>query len=110
MHDDERGQASVELVAALPAAFVAGLAAWQLALLGHAAWLSAHAVRAAARADAVGRSPRRAARSVLPRSLEQGLQVDRSGPRVRVRIRVPLLIPRPSHVSITAQSSLGGRR
>ena len=49
MHDDQRGQASVELVAAIPVALVAALAAWQLALLGQAAWLSAHAARAAAR-------------------------------------------------------------
>jgi hypothetical protein len=106
MHGDQRGQASVELVAAIPAALLAGLAAWQLALLGHAAWLSAHAARAAARADAVGRSPARAARSALPRSLERGLRVERSGRQVRVRVRVPVLL---RHLSITARSSLGGR-
>lgn len=109
MHDDQRGQASVELVAAIPVALVAALAAWQLALLGQAAWLSAHAARAAARADAVGRSPGRAARSVLPRWLEHGLEVERSGGRVRVRVHVPMLFRRRSAVSITARSSLGGR-
>src|SRR5919197_1380170 len=99
MLGDQRGQASVELVAALPAALLAGLVAWQLALLGHAAWLSAHAARAAARADAVGRSPARAARSALPRSLERGLRVERSGRQVRVRVRVPLLLRRRLGVS-----------
>ena len=66
----ERGQASVELVAALPLVLLAGLLAWQLALAGHTAWECAHAARAAARADAVGRSAEAAARSAVPRSLE----------------------------------------
>jgi hypothetical protein len=109
MLGDQRGQASLELVAAMPAALLAALAAWQLVLLGHGAWLAAHAARAAARADAVGRSPRRAARSALPRSLERGLRVERSGRLVRVRVRVPLLLPGRSGVSISASSSLGGR-
>jgi len=109
MRDDQRGQASVEFIAAVPAALMVGLIAWQLALLGHAAWLSAHAARAAARADAVGQSPGRAARSVLPRSLERGLWVERSGRRVNVRVRVPLLLPPRSAVPLGARSSLGGR-
>ena len=109
MRGTDSGQASIELVAAVPAVLLAGVAAWQLALLGHAAWLSAHAARAAARADAVGRSPNRAARSVLPRSLERGLRVHRSGSRVRVRVRVPLFFRPRSGVSISARSSLGGR-
>jgi hypothetical protein len=109
VRDDQRGQASVEFIAAVTAVMIAGLIAWQLALLGHAAWLSAHAARAAARADAVGRSPRRAARSVLPRSLERGLRVERSGRRVKVRVRVPLLFRLGAPVAVAARSSLGGR-
>src|SRR3954447_10236030 len=109
MRDDQRGQASIELLAAVPFALLVGAVAWQLALLGHAAWLSAHAARVAARADAVGRSPRRAARSALPRSLERGLQVERSGRGVRVRVRVPLLLGSRSGVPVSARSSLGGR-
>jgi hypothetical protein len=106
----QSGQASVELVAVLPAALLVALLAWQLVLTGHAAWLSAHAARAAARADVVGRSPQRAARSALPRSLERGLVVHRRGARVRVRVRVPLLVPRwRSPIRIGATSSLGGR-
>jgi hypothetical protein len=109
MCGNERGQASVELVAAIPAVLLVGAAAWQLALFGHAAWMSAHAARAAARADAVGRNPARAARSALPRSLERGLRVERSGRRVRVRVRVPLFFRRRSGVVISARTSLGGR-
>jgi type II secretory pathway component PulK len=107
----ERGQASIELVAALPLVVLACAVVWQLALVGHAAWQAAQAARAAARADVVGRSPERAARSVLPRSLERGLRVERRGRRVNVRVRVPLLLPRVgSSLAIGAASSLGGRR
>jgi hypothetical protein len=109
MRNDQRGQASVEFVAAIPAALLVGLIAWQLALIGHAAWLVAHSARAAARADAVGRSPAGAARSVLPRSLEHGLRVERSGRRVSVRVQVPLLFRPRSHLELGARSSLGGR-
>ena len=107
----ERGQASVELVAAVPLALLAALVAWQLALAGHAAWLCAHAARAAARADLVGRSPRRAARSVLPRSLERDLRVNRHESRVSVRVPIPLVLPRAhSPVKVGATASLEGER
>ena len=108
----ERGQASVELVAALPLVLLAAAVAWQLALAGHALWLVAHAARAAARADAVGRSPRSAARSAVPRSLERGLEVRRLREGgVRVSLRVPLLLPAwRAPVSVSASSSLGRTR
>ena len=90
----ELGQASVELVGTLPLVLLAGLVAWQLALAGHTLWLCAHAARAAARAEAVGRDPRTAARSVLPSALERGLKVDSAaGGAVRIQVRMPLLVP-----------------
>src|SRR4051794_2321335 len=89
----QRGQASIELVAALPFVLVVGAIAWQLALAGHTAWLTANAARAGARAEAVGRDPTAAARSALPRSLERGLEVERRGAGgVRVSVRIPLLL------------------
>ena len=105
----ERGQASVELVAVLPFVLLAGAIAWQLALAGHALWVTAHAARAAARADAVGRDVRAAARSALPDGLEHGLRVRRlAGGGVRVRVRMPLFAYRwPGPVSLGATSSLG---
>jgi hypothetical protein len=109
---NQSGQAAVELVAALPFVLLAGLIAWQLALTGHAAWLCANAARVAARAEAVGRDPRGAARSALPRGMERGLEVERrrSG-GVRVHVRVPLLIHAwRTPVSLSAASSLGGPR
>jgi type IV secretory pathway TrbD component len=107
----QHGQASVELLGVLPLALLAGLVAWQLALAGQTAWLCAHAARAAARADAVGRSADRAARSALPSSLERGLSVERrrSG-GVHVRVGVPLVLRRwHAPVRIGATASLGRR-
>jgi hypothetical protein len=106
----EAGQASVELIAVLPLVLLAGAVAWQLALAGDAAWLCAHAARAAARADAVGLSPEVAARHALPGSLEDGLQVRRlRGGGVRASLRVPLLLRAwGGPVRVSATSSLGG--
>jgi type II secretory pathway component PulK len=109
--DSERGQASIELVAALPVVVLLAALVWQLALAGHAAWLTANAARSAARAELVGHSPESAARSALPRSLERGLEVKRLGEgRVRVSARVPWLLTRaPSPLRVAAASSLGER-
>jgi hypothetical protein len=88
----ERGQASVEFLAVLPAALLLVLAGWQLALAGQAVWLSGNAARAGARAQAVGRDPRSAARSALPSYLRPGVAVRADGARVSVRVAVPLLL------------------
>lgn len=105
----ETGQASVELIAAVPLVLLVGAVAWQLALAGHAAWMSAHAARAAARAEVVGRDPRAAARSALPATLRRGLEVSRPrGGGVRVKVRVPFLVPvRRANVRVGATASLG---
>ncbi len=105
----DRGQASVEMVAVLPLVLLVGAVCWQFALAGHAAWLSAHAARAGARADAVGGDVGDAARSALPAALERGLQVERlSEGGVRVEVQVPLLLDRwSSPLSVGATSSLG---
>jgi hypothetical protein len=102
----------VELVAMLPFVVLIGAVVWQLALAGHTAWLTAHAARAAARADTVGRSPGDAARSALPASLEEEAEVERlSGGGVRVSVRVPLLLRRwRTPVRVAAVSSLGRER
>ena len=102
----------MEAVAVVPAVVAAALVAWQLVLAGQALWLCAGAARAAARADAVGLSPERAARSALPEALESGLSVERhEGGRVRVELRIPLLLPAtPSPVRVAAVSSLGERK
>jgi len=105
----DSGQASVEMVAVLPLILLVGAVCWQCALAGHAAWLSAHAARAGARADAVGADVGAAARSALPAALERGLRVERLREGgVRVEVQVPLLLDRwRSPLSVGATSSLG---
>jgi pilus assembly protein CpaE len=108
----QSGQASVEAIAVVPLVLVAALVAWQLVVVGHTLWLCANAARAAARAELVGESPRAAARSALPRSLERGLSVRRvGGGGVRVELRLPLLVRRwGSPVRVAAVASLGERQ
>ena len=105
------GQASIELVGMVPVVLLLGAVAWQLALTGHTAWLTANAARVAARADAVGRETRTAARSALPRSFEDELEVSRlQGGGVRVSVAVPLLWSRwKSPLRVAAAASLGRR-
>jgi hypothetical protein len=93
----------------LPFVLLAGLVAWQLLLAGHTLWLAAAAARVAARADTVGRSPERAARSALPDSLERDLSLSRvGGGGVRVSVRVPLVLQRWSTpLRVSASASLG---
>ncbi|HEX8067993.1 MAG TPA: TadE/TadG family type IV pilus assembly protein [Thermoleophilaceae bacterium] len=102
------GQASVELVGVLPLVVLVAAVLWQLALTGQTAWLCANAARAGARAEAVGRPAGAAVRSALPRSLERGIEVERTGGgAVRVRLRVPLLLRRwRSPVTIGASAAL----
>jgi hypothetical protein len=93
----------------VPIVLLAGLVVWQLLLAGHSLWLTASAARAAARAETVGRSAERAARSALPESLERDLLVARLGEGgVRVSVRVPLVLQRWSTpVRVSARASLG---
>jgi hypothetical protein len=107
----ERGQASIELIAAVPAILLIGAIAWQLALAGHAAWLTANAARAGARADKVGRDPTAAVRSALPQELARGIEVKRvARGGVRVGAQVPLIGSwAKAPVEVSAESSLGQR-
>jgi hypothetical protein len=104
----ERGQATVELLGVVPALLAVGLVVWQLILVGHAAWMSAHAARAAARADLVDEDTEAAARSVLPEGLQQGLDVRSEGTgATRVEVPVPIVHRRwRSPVRIAAHAAL----
>ena len=104
----EVGQASVELVAAVPFVLLCTAVAWQLAIAGHTAWLCANAARVAARAEAVGRDPKEAARSALPVSLRRELAVTRTrGGVVRVSVKMPLLLRRwTTPVGVSASAGL----
>jgi hypothetical protein len=102
---EQRGQASVELVAVLPLVAVLALALWQVVVAGQAAWLAGAAARAAARAAAVGADPLRAARRALPGSLTRALRVTagRDG-SVTVRVAVPLVVGRGTLTSFREQA------
>ncbi len=89
----ESGQASVELVALLPLVAVIAFGLWQAVVAGQAAWLAGSAVRAAARARALGENPERAAAELLPDRLRDGLRVDTpSAGTVRVHLPVPSVL------------------
>jgi hypothetical protein len=102
------GQATVELLGAIPALLVAGLLAWQLVLVGYTGWLAADAARVGARAQLVGKDATAAAKSALPASLERGLEVSQTGPGgTRVRVPVPMVHPAwRSPVKLSATASL----
>ena len=89
----QRGQATVELVAVLPLVAILGLAVWQAAVAGQAMWLAGAAARAAARAQALGTDPLTAARTALPPRLEDGLRVaSLAGRGARVTVRIPAVL------------------
>src|SRR5919197_6243672 len=104
--DREGGQASVELVAAIPALPLVVLFVAQLAVAGYALWSAGAAARAGARAAYVGGSAERAATSSLPAVFRTGSSVeDRDG--VAVRVRVPSLVPGLPRLPLTARAGLG---
>jgi hypothetical protein len=86
---DSRGQASVELVAALPALLLAGLLALQLLAAGYALTLADGAAEAGALALAAGGSAEQAARGALPGWAEDDVEVAVAGGEVSVRLRPP---------------------
>lgn len=99
------GQASVELVAALPLVLLVLAVAVQAVLAGEAVWQARVAARAAARAESLGASAERAARAHLPRALEQDLRVHSPEPgSVRVSIVVPTVLPALSLGRVSATS------
>lgn len=86
---EERGQASVELVAALPALLLAAMLALQLLVAGYALTLADGAAEAGALALASGDSAAEAARAALPGWAEDSVVVSVEGGTVSVRLRPP---------------------
>jgi len=89
----ERGQATVELVAALPALLLAALVALQLLAAGYAITLADGAAEAGALALASGGSAGDAARAALPGWAGDDVSVAVEGGRVSVRLHLPSPIP-----------------
>ncbi|MFL5897048.1 MAG: hypothetical protein ACJ76D_01075 [Solirubrobacterales bacterium] len=104
----ERGQATVELVAALPALLLAALAALQLLAAGYAMTLADGAAEAGALALASGGSAAEATRQALPGWARDDVSITISGSRVSVRLRPPSPIPALAN-GLTISSSASAR-
>lgn len=91
------GQATVELIAAIPVLLLAGLIALQLLVAGYALTLADGAAEAGALALATGRPAAGAARGALPGWAEREVQVTVRGGRVSVRL------PPPSPLGVLAE-------
>jgi hypothetical protein len=88
----EAGQASVELLAGIPALVLAGLISLQLLAVGYAATLADGAVEAGAIAVAAGEPPAPAVRDALPGWARDRVTTEVEGGRVAVSVRPPALI------------------
>jgi hypothetical protein len=93
-HSSERGQsgqASVELVAILPALIVCVVVVAHVVPAGWALWSAANAARAGARAEHVGGDAERTARRALPSDLAERAKARAEG-ETKVRVRYPGLL------------------
>jgi hypothetical protein len=88
-----RGQATVELLAGLPALALAGFVALQLLLTGYSLTLADGAAEAGALAGAAGLDAGRAAREALPAWARPRATVTSRGGRVTVELRPPAPLP-----------------
>lgn len=86
------GQATVELLAALPALVALGLGLAQLLAVGYAAVLAGNAAEAGALALAARADPQASARNALPGWSRARAGVHVAGDRVTVRVRPPSLL------------------
>jgi hypothetical protein len=83
------GQASVELVAALPALALAAALALQLLLVGYSLTIADGAAEAGALAGAAGKDARVAVREALPEWARSRSKVSADGGKVTVQLRPP---------------------
>jgi uncharacterized protein (UPF0333 family) len=88
----ERGQASVEVLAGLPALLLAAAIALQLLAVGYAATLADGAVEAGSLALAAGEDPHDAIRSALPGWADDSVASEIDGGRIVVRLEPPALL------------------
>ena len=101
----ERGQATIELIAAIPLLLLAGAIALQLLLAGYALTLADGAAEAGALALAAGRPARSAAEGSLPAWAEDKAEVAVRGGEVTVRLAPPsLLAAVGDHLVVTGNS------
>ena len=89
----QRGQASLELLAGIPALVLAGLIGLQLLVTAYTLHLADGAAEAGALALAAGGSAEPAARAALPGWASGRLRVSADGGRVEVAVRPPAPLP-----------------
>jgi hypothetical protein len=89
----ERAQASIEVVALVPALALVLACVWQAAVAGLALTAAESASRRGARAVLVGRPAAGAAIAALPSSMRAGAMVSEAGGRIVVTVHVPSLVP-----------------
>jgi hypothetical protein len=87
--DGERGQASIEVLAGIPALVLAGLIALQLLATGYSLTVADGAAEAGAMAIATGRPAAPAVREALPGWARHRVDVEVDGGRLTVRLRPP---------------------
>jgi Flp pilus assembly protein TadG len=103
-HED--GQATVELVAAVPALLLAALISLQLLAAGYALTLADGAAEAGALALAEGGSAAEAARRALPGWADDNVSVSVAGGEVSVRLRPPSPFGSiADHLAVTSSAS-----
>ena len=102
----EDGQATVELVAAVPALLLAALLSLQLLAAGYALALADGAAEAGALALAEGGSAAEAARDALPGWAADDVSVSVQGEEVLVRLRPPSPFGAiADHLAVTSSAS-----
>lgn len=100
----ECGQASLELLATVPAMVLGAMIALQLAITGYTLHLADGAAEAAALAAAAGTDPESAAVAALPGWAADALDVSVDGERIEVSVRPPA--PHPE-ISAALEVSAG---
>jgi hypothetical protein len=101
----ERGQASVELLGAVPALMLLGFVLFQLLAVGYASVLAGSAAEAGALAIAGGRDGKAAVREALPGWSSRRMRVAVGGGTVRVRLDPPSVLRAVGrHLAVTAEA------
>ena len=107
-HLRQAGQASVELLGALPLLVALALAVFQLLAVGYASVLAGNAAEAGALALAAGGDARAGVREALPGWSRARAEVRVSGGRVGVRLRPPALLGALSdRLAVTGEAAVG---
>ena len=101
----EAGQASAELVGMLWWMLLAALVVWQLLLAAWTTVSASNAARTGSRVESRGGQAEEAAVSALSSPLRRHAQARATGETVRVRVRIPVIVPGLSVDDLTVTKS-----